>query len=73
MIMGEMGRVIEFPRHRREPEPLLTMRDLVERYQMSERWFRYRLAEGMPAHRWGGRWRFRASEVEAWMEARGAS
>jgi hypothetical protein len=32
MIMGEMGRVIEFPRHRREPEPLLTMRDLVERY-----------------------------------------
>jgi hypothetical protein len=26
--MSEMGRVIEFPRHRREPEPLLTMRDL---------------------------------------------
>jgi predicted DNA-binding transcriptional regulator AlpA len=69
--MSEMGRVIEFPRDRREPEPLLTMRNLVERYQMSERWFRYRLAEGMPAHRWGGRWR--ASEVEAWMEARGAS
>jgi predicted DNA-binding transcriptional regulator AlpA len=71
--VSEGGRVIEFPRHRREPEPLLTMRDLVERYQMSERWFRYRLAEGMPAHRWGGRWRFRASEVEAWMEARDGS
>jgi predicted DNA-binding transcriptional regulator AlpA len=65
--------LIEFPRHRREPEPLLPMRDLVERYQMSACWFRYRLAEGMPAHRWGGRWRFSASEVEAWIEARGGS
>ena len=71
--MGERVRVIPFPRHRREPEALLTMRDLVERYQMSERWFRYRLAEGMPAHRWGAQWRFRASEIEVWMEDRDAS
>ena len=71
--MGDDARVIPFPRHRREPEPLLTMRDLVDRYQMSERWFRYKLAEGMPGHRWGGRWRFRASEVEAWMESGDAS
>ncbi len=71
--MTDGGRVIEFPVHRREPEPLLTMRDLVERYQMSERWFHYRLAEGMPSHRWGGRRRFRASEVEAWMDARHAA
>jgi len=71
--MGEVARVIPFPLHRREPEPLLTMRDLVDRYQMSERWFRYKLAEGMPGHRWGGCWRFRASEIEAWMESRDAS
>jgi len=71
--MGEVARVILFPLHRREPEPLLTMRDLVDRYQMSERWFRYKLAEGMPGHRWGGCWRFRASEIEAWMESRDAS
>lgn len=29
--MGEVARVIPFPLHRREPEPLLTMRDLVDR------------------------------------------
>ena len=66
------GQVITFP-GRPEREPLLTMRDVVERYQFSERWFRYRLAEGMPAHRWGGQWRFRASELEAWMASRDAS
>jgi len=71
--MSKTARVIPFPRYRREPEPLLTIRDLVDRYQMSERWFRYKLAEGMPAHRWGGCWRFRASEIEAWMESRDAS
>ena len=66
------GQVIPFP-NRPEREPLLTMRDVVERYQFSERWFRYRLAEGMPAHRWGAQWRFRASELEAWMASRDAS
>jgi predicted DNA-binding transcriptional regulator AlpA len=60
-------------RQRREPEPLLKMRDLIERFGFSDRWWRYRLAEGMPAHRWGGQWRFKASEVEAWMEQRDAS
>lgn len=69
------GQVIRFPGGPGgvEREPLLTMRDLVERYKMSERWFRYRLVEGMPAHRWGGRLRFRASEIEAWMDSRDAS
>lgn len=73
--MSEEARVFNLDayRQRREPEPLLKMKDLVERYQMSDRWFRYRLAEGMPAHRWGGQWRFKASEVEAWMEQRNAS
>lgn len=73
--MSEPARIVDLDayRARREPEPLLKMRDLVDRYQMSERWFRYRLAEGMPAHRWGGQWRFKASEVERWMEQRNAS
>lgn len=71
--MSELARVIQFPAHRREPEPLLTMSELVERYRRSERWFRYRVAEGMPSHRWGGTRHFRASEVEAWMEARYAA
>ncbi len=68
-----VARVIPFPEHRREPEQLLTMAGLIDRFGFSERWWRYRLAEGMPAHRWGGRWRFRASEIEAWMEARDAT
>lgn len=63
--------VIQFPS--RQPEPLLTLRELSERYKFSERFWRYRLAEGMPSHRWGGQHRFRASEVEAWMEARSAA
>lgn len=71
--MSQSARVIQFPAHRREPEPLLTMAQLIDRYAKSERWFRYRLAEGMPAHKWGGTWRFRASEVEAWIEERYAS
>ena len=67
------AQVIRFPAHRREPEPMLTMRQVVERFGFSERWWRYRLADGMPAHRWGGQWRFRASEIEAWMETRHAA
>lgn len=66
------AQIIGFPSHRREPEPWLKMADLIERYGFSERWWRYRLKEGLPAHRWGGEWRFKASEIEAWMEARNA-
>jgi predicted DNA-binding transcriptional regulator AlpA len=66
------GRVIDIAtyRQRREPEPLLKMRDLIERFGWSERWWRYRIAEGMPVLRWGGGLRFRATEIEAWMEER---
>lgn len=61
--------VVPFPK--RGSEPLLTLRQVMERYGFSERWFRYRLKEGLPAHRWGGQWRFKASEVEAWMRGNG--
>jgi hypothetical protein len=37
---------------------------------MSERWLRYRIAEGMPTHRYGSRLRFDPVEVEAWLEGR---
>jgi predicted DNA-binding transcriptional regulator AlpA len=69
--VSDLARVIQLSEHRRrEPEPLLKMRDLCDRYGMSERFFRYRIAEGMPVVRWGGCLRFRASEVERWMEVR---
>ena len=66
----EVGQVIRFPFERRMPEPMLSLRELRMRYGFSERWWRYRVRDGLPRHRWGGQWRFRASEVEAWMEER---
>jgi predicted DNA-binding transcriptional regulator AlpA len=68
--VNEPARIIDFPTHRRRPEPLLTLRDLRATFGFSERWWRYRIAEGLPTVRWGGTLMFRASEVEAWMEAR---
>lgn len=67
---SETAKIIQFPAHRREPEPLLDLRDLMALFGFSERWWRYRIHEGMPVVRWGGTLRFRATEVEAWMEAR---
>lgn len=65
---AEPARIIAFPVHRRYPEPLLTLAELMKVYGFSERWWRYRIAEGLPTVRWGGRLKFRATEVEAWME-----
>ena len=66
---AELAQVIQFPT--RERERLLKVSDLVRMYGFSERWWRYRIAEGLPRHRWGGQYRFYASEVEAWIERRG--
>ena len=62
--------VIRFPVERRQPRQLVDLAALCKQFSMSERWFRYRIAEGMPTHRFGRRLRFDVSEVEAWMEAR---
>jgi hypothetical protein len=37
---------------------------------MSERWLRYRVAEGMPTKRFGARLRFDVEEVQNWIEER---
>lgn len=66
--MSDQARVIRFPVERRQPERLLNLVELQELYGGSERWWRYRISEGMPAHRWGKRLRFRPSEVERWLE-----
>jgi predicted DNA-binding transcriptional regulator AlpA len=62
--------IVRFPLERRLPRRLVSIRELQDQFGMSERWFRYRIAEGMPTHRWGSRLRFDASEVEAWMKER---
>jgi len=50
--------------------PLLSMRELAAELGFSERWVRYRVQEGMPKRRWGNQYRFRLTEVEAWLEER---
>lgn len=65
--MTETARIIPLP-ERRQPERLVTLTELIELFGFSERFWRYRLAEGMPVHRWGARLRFKPSEVERWLE-----
>lgn len=49
-------------------EPWLSKRQLAQHLGFSERWVELRVKAGMPHKRFGGRLRFRASEVEAWLE-----
>jgi hypothetical protein len=52
-------------------EPWLSKRQLAVHLGFSVRWVELRVREGMPHQRWGSnRLRFRASEVEAWLEER---
>ena len=62
--------VIRFPTERRHPRRFVSLAELIELYGMSERWWRYQIAAGMPSRRWGRRaLRFDPIDVEAWMEA----
>jgi hypothetical protein len=51
-------------------EPWLSKREIATHLRFSVRWVELRVNEGMPCERWGGRLRFRASEVEAWLRGR---
>jgi len=64
---GQLATVIRFPTERREPQRLIALSELRERFGFSERWWRYRIAEGMPCRKWVGGLRFDPTEVEAWM------
>lgn len=68
--MTEGATIVRFPVERRQPRRLVPLTEVIDAYGMSERWWRYRIAEGMPTHRFGQRaLRFDLGEVEAWMEA----
>lgn len=71
--MKQTARVIRFPTERRQPVQLVDVAGLIERFGYSERWWRYRISEGLPCRRWGKRLRFNPEEVEAWLGARYAS
>jgi predicted DNA-binding transcriptional regulator AlpA len=63
--------LIRFPLERRQPRRLVSLAELIELYGMSERWWRYQIAEGLPHRRFGRRaLRFDPLEVESWMETR---
>lgn len=52
-------------------EPWLDKRALAEHLGCKVRWIEYRKAEGMPHAVIAGRIKFRASEIEPWLEQRG--
>lgn len=68
-VPAEGGRVIHFPM-RGGREPWLSKRELANHLHFSTRWVEYRVREGMPSQRMGGRLRFRLSEVESWLAQR---
>lgn len=49
---------------------LVTVKDLVEMYGFSTRFWYARKAEGMPHRRWSSRLRFDPDEVREWMDER---
>ncbi|HMJ02278.1 MAG TPA: hypothetical protein VK506_05015 [Conexibacter sp.] len=52
-------------------EPWLDKAGLCAYLACSEKWIELRMTEGMPHARIAGRIKFRVSEVEPWLEARG--
>lgn len=46
----------------------VALRELQQVFGFGERWWRYRIAEGMPVHRYAGSLRFDVDECRAWLE-----
>ena len=67
--MSSPGKVVRFPSERTRPGRLLTLAELREQFGYSTRWWRYRIADGLPCHRWGGGLRFDPLEVAYWLDA----
>jgi phage terminase Nu1 subunit (DNA packaging protein) len=59
--------VIPFPK-RSDWEPWLTKKQLSAILGFCTRWIEYRVSDGMPVHKIGGRCMFRLSEVEEWLK-----
>jgi predicted DNA-binding transcriptional regulator AlpA len=64
-----MAVVIPFPT-RTDWEPWLTKKQLSAVLGFGTRWIEYRVRDGMPSRRIGGRCMFRLSEVEEWLKER---
>jgi hypothetical protein len=66
--MSRPAEIVRFPTERTRPRRLVDLAELQERFGFSTRWWRYRIAEGLPAHRWCGGLRFDVDEVAAWLD-----
>jgi excisionase family DNA binding protein len=51
-------------------EPWITKQQLARHLGFSVRWVEYRVAEGLPHSRMGGRLRFQRTAVERWLSDR---
>ena len=52
-------------------EPWVTIRELAEHLGCSERWIKYRLADGLPSALIAGRRKMKVAEAERWLEKEG--
>lgn len=71
-----MPAVVDLGRYRQVrngTEPWLSKGNLARALGFSTRWVEYRVAEGMPCARMGGRLRFRRSQVEEWLAERASA
>lgn len=66
--MNDGGQLLQLPS--RHPPQVIDMAGLIQAFGYSERWWRYRIAEGMPHHRWGKRLRFEPDDVKQWLDER---
>lgn len=64
--------LIAFPSEQVRPRRLVPLAELKALYGFSTRWWRYRIAEGLPTHKWVRGLRFDPFEVERWLDARSA-
>jgi hypothetical protein len=62
------ARIHEASSERKQARQLIPLVELQSRFGFSERWWRYRLKDGMPCHKWGARLRFDAEEVSEWLD-----
>jgi hypothetical protein len=67
--ISEPAKILRFPTERTKPRRLVDLAELQEWFGFSTRWWRYRIAEGLPAHRWCGGLRFDPDEVRDWLDS----
>lgn len=69
-MIDEVARARRARQARDGLEPWMTKQQIAEHLGFSTRWVEIRMREGLPSSTMGGRRRYLASEVEAWLRTR---